>query len=185
MNTSSIALLLQVAASLLSGVQHDPSIPRSAAVQAVAIAGRAVQVAAQAEANIGFNVPPNTGIWPTVGDLMQSAYRTGNGTYVPQGQGVVLDQSTISFGDLNGDGFDDAAALVDVGKGKAARTELAVFLNQDNVMFNIADLPLGVSTTVYSHEIMGGVLEMDMRTDGGPRATSTYELVGERIMNVR
>ncbi len=185
MNTSSVALLLQMAASLLAGVQNNPSIPRPAAVQAVAVAGRAVQVVAQAEAKIGFAVPQNNGIWPNVGDLMQSAYRTENGSYAPQGDGVVLDQPTISFGDLNGDGFDDAAAIVEVGNGTSARADLAMFLNQGGVMFNIADLPLGASTTVYFHEIADGVLTINMKTDGRARATSTYMLVGERIMNVR
>ena len=164
MNTSTIALLLQ------------------------ATANRSVQVAAQAMAPIGFTVPPNTGVWPNIVDLVQGAYLDARGAYVPQGpaHGVTLDESTVSFGDLNADGFDDAAAVVTLTKADGTTEDaLAFFLNQNGVMFNIADLPLGGAATVYSHEIMNGVLAMDMKIAGHARATTTYQLVGNRIFPVQ
>ena len=195
MSTSTIALLLQMTASLLAGAKSNPSLTASTTAQIVAIGNHAVQLAAQADARMGagFAVPQNTDIWPTVGDLMQSGYLNNNGAYVAEGEGATLEQSTISFGDLNADGFDDAAAIVDLqGSGGTTEAALAMFLNQGGVMFNIADLPLGTSlssplgqgVTVYSHEIANGVLTIDMQVAGQPRATSTYELLGNRIVKI-
>lgn len=186
MSTTTIALLLQMAASLLAGAKNNPSLTPSTTAQVAAIGERTIQLAAQAEANIGFAVPQNTGIWPTIGDLMYAAYLNPEGVYVPEGPSAMLEQSTVSFGDLNGDGLDDAAGVVDLGNADGQmKPYLAVFLNQGGVMFNIADLPLGASTTVYSHNIMNGVLTIDMQSAGAPRTTSTYELVGDRIVPIR
>jgi hypothetical protein len=183
MATSTIALLLNLAASLLLRTQQAPALSPSSTAAIVGIANRSVQLAAQAEAPIDFVVPKNTDMWPTVGDLMQSAYRNADGAYVHEGPSATLVQSTVSFGDLNGDGFDDAAGIVELpGPGSVPAPYLAMFLNQNGVMFNIADLPLGASTTVYSHHIMNGVLTMDMQIAGHPRATSTYALWGNRIV---
>lgn len=185
MSTTSIALLLQMAASLLAGARNNPSLTPSTTEQIAAIGAHTIQLAAQAEANIGFAVPQNTSIWPTIDDLMHSAYLNAGGAYVPEGPFASLEQSTVSFGDLNGDGLDDAAGVVDLtNAGSAPMPYLAVFLNQGGVMFNIADLPLDASTTVYSHGIMNGVLTMDMQAAGAARATSTYELVGNRIVEI-
>ncbi len=185
MSTTTIALLLQMAASLLAGAQNNPSLTPSTTARIAAIGEHTIQLAAQAEANIGFTVPQNTSIWPTIDDLMHAAYLNAGGAYVPEGPSAALEQSTVSFGDLNNDGLDDAAGVVDLKNASGApEPYLAVFLNQGGVMFNIADLPLAASTTLYSHEIMNGVLVMDMQVAGGMRATSTYELVGNRIVKI-
>lgn len=186
MNTTVVALLLQMTASLLSGAQHNPDLSPTTTAKIAAIGAQAIQLAAQAEADarIGFAVPKNPGIWPNVSELVRSAYLNGNGDYVPEGADAALEQQTISFGDLNGDGLDDAAAIVDLKKNGSTEAALAVFLNQGGVMYNIADLPLGGAVTVYSHRIMDGVLTIDMQPAGHARATSTYALEGIRIVNV-
>ncbi len=187
MTTSTIALLLQVTASLLTGAQRDPSLPASSTAAIVVTANHAVQEAAQAMAPIDFTVPPNNSIWPNIVDVAQAAYLDARGAYVPQGpaHGVTLRESTVSFGDLNADGLDDAAAVVTLAKPDGTSEDaLAFFLNQQGVMFNIADLPLGGAATVYSHGIAGNVLTMDMQIAGHARATTTYQLIGDRIFTV-
>ena len=183
MATSTIVLLLNLATALLLRTQQTPALSPSSTLAIVGVANRSVQLAAQAAAPIGFTVPHNTDIWPTIEDLMQAAYLSPGGAYIHEGPFATLVQSTVSFGDLNGDGLDDAAGIVDLSNaGSKPMPYLAMFLNQNGVMFNIADLPLGASTTVYSHSIMGGVLTMDMQIAGQPRSTSTYVLWGDRIM---
>jgi hypothetical protein len=62
-----------------------------------------------------------------------------------------------------------------------------MFINQNNILFNIADLSLGAApVAVYSHHVVsGGLLTMDMQIAGGVRITSTYQLVGDQIFKIR
>ncbi len=185
MNTSTIALLLQMTSSLLAGAHNNAAVPPAALAEIAGLGNRTVQIAVQALAPIDFPVATNTDMWPTVTDLMASPYLDAEGNYVRAGGAVQLDQSSVSFGDLNSDGFDDAAAIVTRKMADGTTQDaIAVFLNQGNIMFNIADLPLGSSATVYSHNINANMLTMNMRIAGGARATTTYELVGNQIKEV-
>lgn len=174
-------------ASLLSGAHNNPAVPAATDVQLIALGSRTVQLAAQAVAPINFAVPANNSTWPNVNDLLVAPYLAANGAYVQQGSSAKLDQGSISFGDLNNDGLDDAAAIVTrPAASGATENVLAMFINQNNIMFNIADLSLGTSpVTVYSHHVAsGGLFTMDMQIAGGARATSTYQLLGNRILKV-
>ena len=187
MNTTTIALLLQMTASILSGAHNHPAVTAATDIKLIALGNRTVQIATQALAPINFAVPANDSMWPNVTDLLAAPYLAANGTYVRQGLSAKLDQGSISFGDLNNDGFDDAAAIV-TRPTAAGTTEsvLAMFINQNNIMFNIADLSLGTSSvTVYSHHVVSGLLTMDMQIAGGARATSTYQLLGDQILKVK
>lgn len=187
MNTTTIVVLLQMAASLLAGAHNNPAVSAATDAQIVALGNRTVQIAVQAIAPINFTVPANGSIWPNVNELLAAPYLDASGKYVPQGSSAKLDQGSISFGDLNNDGLDDAAAIVTrPAAGGATESVLAMFINQDNIMFNIADLSLGTSpVTLYSHYVVsGGLLTMDMQAAGGARATTTYQLLGDRILQV-
>lgn len=186
MATSTIAVLLQALVALLSGLQNNPQAPQTAVAQGVAITGQAIQLAVQAQAlpKINFAIPKNDSIWPNITDLYNAAYLDANGNYEPQGIGVGLVGEDTSFGDLNGDGYDDAAVIVkrtdDSGNTVSA---LAAMLNQGGIMFNIADVPLGNNIQLFSHHIVqGGTIVLDAQVDALPRATYAYRLAGEQLL---
>jgi hypothetical protein len=166
-------------------VHNNPKIAPQAAQQSVALCGQVVQITTQAMAPINFSVVPNNGVFPTTSDLLNAPYLTAQGSYeqLAPSSSVQLIEPDTSFGDLNGDGLDDAAGIVTqaVGNG-TVRYALAIFLNQGGIMFNIADRPLGSGVTVYSHHVASGTVVIDMQVAGAPRRISTYQLLGNQIM---
>jgi hypothetical protein len=170
MNTA-IALLLQAATSLLVGIGQNAN----------------VSLATQDEAmkDITFSIPKNTSIWPTAGDLAQAAYQAADGSWTPVGKSVQLVTPTISFGDINNDGLDDAALLVDqVLADGTTRSSLAAMLNQDGVLFNIDDIPLGNVVQVYAHSIQNNQIMLDMQIGNALPAIYTYELLGNQLIQL-
>src|SRR5258708_3324624 len=111
MHTIVIALL-QSAAALLLALQKAPQVSSSAAQeQILASAGRAIQLSSQALAATPSGYAPvlNAGIWPNALELDHSLYLDPNGQQVPLGENMQEFASYASFGDMNGDGIDDAA----------------------------------------------------------------------------
>jgi len=183
MNTSILALL-QITTALLTGIQGNTVLPSSTARQAVGIASRVVQISTQATAVIPFSVPRDDGIYPNYIDLLHSPYLSANGTYVRLGPVVAPGGQYVAFGDLNGDGLDDATIVVKrtAADGTVAYA-LAAMLNQNGILFNIADYPLGDTMPVInSHRIESGTLIMNMQEGAGASATSTYWLLGNQFL---
>ena len=187
MNPSIIALL-QAVASLLMLIQGNPQVPQATVRQTVAITTQAIQIYAQAQAmpKINFPITKNDSIWPNIKDLYNTAYLDVNGNYVAQGAGVNIVSEDTSFGDINGDGFDDAAIIVQRTDGNGGATfALAAMLNQGGIMFNIADVTLGSSVQVFSHRVApGGDIVLDMQIGDQPRATYTYQLFGNALVKI-
>lgn len=184
---TTLALLLQAAASLLTGIGQNNSVSYAVREQAVVTAEHAIQYATQAEAmpDIVFPVSNNASIWPTVGDLAHAPYRTADGGWVPIGKSVQLVSPSISFGDINNDGFDDAAVVVQrVADDGSADFALAAMIDQGDILFNIADLPLGSSVEVYSHTIENGQILIDMKIGDAAPATYRYELLGNQLVKI-
>ena len=103
-----------------------------------------------------FQVPPNDSVWPNIKDLSNAPYIIGPGQWSQLSRNGPTSAAGkyTSFGDLNHDGSDDAAAIVN--RPTASGTPnyfLAAMLNQGGIMFNIADLPLGTSLNIASHTI--------------------------------
>jgi len=183
MNTA-VALLLQAATSLLMGIGQNVNLPYVIREQAVVAAGHAVQIATQAEAmpSIGFSVPQDTSIWPTVGDLAQAPYRAADGGWAPLGASVQLVLPSISFGDINSDCLDDAVVVVKQATDDgSSRYALAAMLNQNNILFNIADVPLGSAVEVYSHNIQNNQIAIDMKIGDAAEQVYHYELLGNQL----
>lgn len=184
MNTATLLLILQATASLLSGAQNNTTMSSSTTAQLVALGSRTVQIVTQASAKIDFTVAENSSTWPNLTELLAAPYLDAGNNYVQQGSTVKLDQGSISFGDLNNDGLDDAAAIVERTTANGATEHaIAAFINQGGIMFNVADLSLGtLPVTIYSHHVVSdGVLSIDMQTTGQSRATTTYSLLGNQI----
>jgi hypothetical protein len=183
MNTI-ISGLLQAALSVLLVVQQHPNAPQVTQQQAIAIAGQTIEIATEMQANTVFPGKTNIGIWTTTNDLEGALYLDTNGKYVPNNSSVGLLEGDTSFGDLNGDGYDDAATIVQRTDANGNTTmALAAILNFGKTMFNVADLTLGKNVQVFSHHILSGsVIEFDMQIDAGPRTTYHYQLVGNKLV---
>ena len=161
MNIPLALSLLQAATSILLGAQRAV-LPPSTIQGIVNVAENAVQLAAQTGAPIGFEVPQNNGIWPNINDLTNAAYRSSAGNWVRLGPTVSLLEAYTSFGDLNHDGRDDAAVIVNKpGADGAPHYFLAAMLNQGGVMFDVAELPLGGAVSINAHHIVNGTIELD------------------------
>jgi hypothetical protein len=180
--TSTIAILLQLAATLLTGAQNNPQVSLAAKQQVVAVAGQTIQLSTQAiaevQGQINFPVPQNSGIWPNIRELMAAPYIDARGGYTQLGVAVHLDSATISFGDLNGDGYDDAMVIIKRLKADGStESDLAAMLNQGGIMFNIADTPLGNNiqlSTIASHQIQNGEFVMNENV--------RYSLLGNQLI---
>jgi hypothetical protein len=168
--------LLQAAATLLALVQ-SPAVSTTTAQNSVNLAENAIQIVAQETAPIDFTVPKDNSIWPNITDLVNAPYLDGNGNYVPLGSAVSLLEQDTSFGDINNDGIDDAAVIVNrpTPATGAPNYFLAVMLNQGGIMFNIADYPLGNTVNINSHHVTDGNIIID---------GNQYELWGDQIEKV-
>ena len=175
MNITTILAMLQSAVSLLSLAQGNQTTPVMAQ-KAVDLAENAVQAAVQAKAPLNFAVKENDGIWPNVDDLLNAPYLDSNNNWVPLGQTVSLVTESISFGDINNDGLDDAAVVVNKpGADGSANYFLAAMLNHGKILFNIADAPLGKSVNVDSHRVVDGKILISGKK---------YELFGKELKRV-
>lgn len=172
MNPASLIALLQLAASVLVSAQN-PKMVLTMRQQAVQLGSNTVQLVTQAAAPIGFDVPKNNSIWPTAKDLMDAPYVDGPGHWARFGSTVQPLLQYASFGDLNDDGADDAAVIVNrPSVGGRPHYFLAVMLNQGGILFNIADVPLGSTVNVASHSIANGAVLLDSRK---------YNLLGNEL----
>ena len=155
MNTA-ITLLLQMATTLLLSIGQNNTLPIQTREQAINIAEHSIQISTQAEAmpNIKFQIPKNNGIWPNALDLEQTAYRNTDGNWAPLSNNLSIVDNSISFGDINNDGLDDAAVIIkQTNSDGSLNYSLALMLNQNNILFNIADFPLGSSIEIFNHKI--------------------------------
>lgn len=100
---------------------------------------------------------------------------------------VKLDADSVVFGDLNGDGQEDAVViLVSRSGGSGTYKELAVVLNQNGNANSIANQALGDRTVVNSLTIQNGVISINITPwNGGgivQSETINYKLVGDKLV---
>ncbi len=161
MNPALALSLLQAASAMLLGAQHA-ALPPSTIQGIINTAENAVQLAAQEGVSIPFILTKNDSIWPNAKDLHNAAYRDPQGNWVRPGSTVVLLDQYTSFGDLNHDGADDAAVIVNKpGADGTPHYFIAAMLNQGSVMFDIAELPLGENLNITDHRVTDGKIVID------------------------
>ena len=185
MNTSLIALL-QVAVSLITSAHNNPTLSSTTRQTVINIGSQAIQIATQISNPASFTVEPNNSIYPGYEDLLRSPYLDANGNLIKLGNSVTLDDGSLSFGDLNGDEIDDAAVFLKrTDANGVSSIALAAMLNEGGILYNIADLPLGPKVIVNSHHIDGQQMIMNLTIGNAAPATSTYELIGTSIWEVK
>ncbi len=165
--------LLQAAASILAFAQ-GPKATLATMQSAVNIGSNSVQIAAQAMAPINFPVPENTGVAPNITELIYAPYQNTAGKYVQLSPSFQLVEEDTSFGDLNHDGLDDAAVIINEPTTNGNQYFLGAVLNQGGILFNIANLPLGNSITITSHAITNGIIILN--------GTERYQLLGDALI---
>jgi hypothetical protein len=181
MNTT-IATLLQLTASLLMGAHsHSQTVQK----QIIQVSQKSIQLSAEAigMSHVTFAIPQNNSIWPSAVEVDYAPYLDTNGTYVHEGTNVKTLDQYLSFGDMNNDGLDDAAVLVQKidANGKSTYA-LATVLNEGTIFFNIADFDLGATEPqIASHAIVNGKLVLSIQKGDTSYTTSTYELFGDQI----
>ena len=99
----------------------------------------------------------------------------------------------IAFGDLNGDGVQDAAViLLSSGGGSGGFFELAAMINQNGTPVQASLQSLGDRVDIKSIAIRSGTIIVDMLTHGpddaqccpSVRETQRYQLEGRRLVRV-
>jgi hypothetical protein len=105
---------------------------------------------------------------------MNAPYIDAPGHWTRLGNTIQLFTGDTSFGDLNHDGLDDAAVIVNRPSSNGTPNYfLAAMLNQNGIMFNIADFPLGTNIDIASHSIVQGTILLN---------SNSYELLGNTII---
>ncbi len=175
MNITTMLALLQAAASLLVSAQNPQTTP-AMAQNAINLAGNVIQIVDQAKTPINFAVREKSSIWTNITDLLSAPYIDSEGNWVRIGPKVSILSEYTTFGDLNNDGFDDAAVIVNRrGTDGASHYFLAAMLNRGTTLFDIADFPLGDSVNIVSHEFTNGKIVLDGKK---------YELLGKELIAV-
>jgi hypothetical protein len=106
---------------------------------------------------------------------------------------VIVVPGLYAFGDLNGDGADDAAAiLASSGGGSGTFISLEALINQQGVAQHAATAPLGDRTQVQRVYILDGRIAVEMVTHRPDdpmccpslSVVDTYELQGESLVQI-
>ena len=188
MNAASMAQIFQALVVMLTALANNPQATPAELQQGIMKASQTIQLnyQIQAMAKIPFPIPRNKSNWMNIDDLATAPYLDTNGIYTQLGTGVALVEEDTSFGDLNGDGLDDAAVVVQKTDVSGHTTiALAAMLNQNSIPFDIADVTLGKNVKIFSHHVIsGGTLVLDLQIDNNPRATYQYQLVGIQLMKI-
>jgi hypothetical protein len=173
--------LLGVATSLLLAIQGQPNVSTDVSANALRLASQSIQLSALVAVYDAKNAQSaSTNIWPSANRLANSKYLDRNGNLVSPGGPIAVMDSYTSFGDLNGDGLDDAAVIIR----EVDEYVLAGMVNQSGILFNTARLPLGKSLFMYDHRITDGVLKLDVQLGGGARKVFKYKLLGGKFIEI-
>lgn len=99
-----------------------------------------------------------------------------------------------SFGDLNGDGFQDAVAILQTHNGGNGDTkELALLLDQDGQAVNLATVEIGSMIAVETVEIRAGVVQVELRVQGpgdalccpSQKETRRFQLENNQLIQIQ
>lgn len=110
-------------------------------------------------------------------------------SYELPGGDATVDERHVASGDLDGDGLDDAAVVLEQAAPAGFYRHLAIVVNRDGRPAQIATVELGYQTEVYSLEIASGQVTAWLLTHrhGEPResvslpARRSYRLVGAGV----
>lgn len=180
---SLIADLLRISMSLLLAVQNSPQTSDRLMNQALASVSQAVQLSSQVlnydEKN---HQTASKSIWPNYDQLLSASYLNRDGERVALGDGVWLVGDSLSFGDMNEDGLDDAVVVLKMDDRKGGSDYwLGVMLNKAGVLFNIVNKPIGKNVKIYSHHVESGRFTVDMKVDSSARKIYHFKLIGNEL----
>ncbi|HEX3034549.1 MAG TPA: hypothetical protein VHT73_05350 [Thermodesulfobacteriota bacterium] len=103
----------------------------------------------------------------------------------------ILVTDKVAFGDVNGDGEEDAAVILETNLGGSGFFyQLAIMINRDERPFNVANKNIGDRIIINSIDIRSGVVVIDMVTHSPGDALCCpslekvvkYKLSGEKLI---
>ncbi len=100
------------------------------------------------------------------GDLRTVDYAAGFSTFGILQRDRIGAQDPLAFGDLNGDGVDDAAVVLLLVDGNAGHRYLAAVLNENGVPRHVASVFLGLKIGIDSIAIANGVVTLKTKQLG-------------------
>ena len=123
--------------------------------------------------------PEATAIGLTRAALRDAEYAASLPTYGTLQRDRIGTQDPLAFGDLNGDGVDDAVVLLLLIDGNAAHRYLAAVFNENGTPRHIASAFLGLSIGIDSVAIEDGVVTLQTKQLGtnDPNCCPTKEVV--------
>jgi hypothetical protein len=173
-------VLLQLAISLLTRASTDVALTSVAREALVARASQAIQLAAYQASGTTAPGADGSNLSPSYDQLMRASYLTPMGTRVALGPQLRILSGQISFGDLNGDGLDDAVVAIQTKFGlDRARTFLAPMVNMGGgTLFNVSVAEIPDGSEIFLHRIEGGAFTTDIKAPNAERRLYHYKLFG-------
>lgn len=175
------------------GVIHDPSLIQVG--QKLWIPAQAQPVAAEGDLTLeALQNASYQGIYDEPVQLTDGRYE--GEPFVPGGASrptVVLHPEVYAFGDLNGDGVDDAAViLIENSGGSGNFRYLAAVINQDGTPVNVATQFVGDREQAQAISIDGNEITVEMVAHGPEdpmscptqQVTKVYQLQGDQLAEV-
>lgn len=117
--------------------------------------------------------------------LRNTDYTTGLPSYGTLQVDRIGAQDPLAFGDINGDGTDDAAVVLLLVDGNAGHRYLAAVLNENGVPRHVASVFLGLNIGIESVTIANGVVTLQTKQLGpnDPTCCPTKEVVATFRLN--
>ncbi len=172
--------LLQTALVLLQTISANPTADVQMQQQAIATAANSIASAYQLAMVQGVLPKFARGNqYPTIEDVRTFAFVDSKGVRHTPGDGVArIVESSVSFGDINGDNFDDVAIVVHYASG--GNYYLVPLINQVGALKQFGSVLLGKNIEVVRHEIDYATVTYVVRDASGER-TVRYKLSGSGL----
>ncbi len=174
--------LLQAAAVLLQTLVAHPQTDTSTQNRIVATAGNAIasayQIASQERPQLRFSMGNQ---YPTIEDIRRM-YVIDDAGVTHLASQVVREQYT-SFGDLNGDNFDDIVVIAQYAPNGPLYA--VPFVNTVGSIVQKGNTLVAMAgTTITSHHVDNGIFEVTTRSSAGVEAILHFKLVKNQLKKI-
>jgi hypothetical protein len=166
---TSLLLLLQASSLLLDTVRLHPDIDTRLQHQIVATVGNAMTLSVQSLlSQPGATSFVRKNAYPTIEDVRNFSFVDNRGIRRFSFDGMNILEQYTSFGDMNGDNFEDVLAVVQYEPGGSYY--LVPLLNRVGFLVQTNIVSLGNPVSISQHHIDNGVIDLTVVYPNGSRA---------------